>query len=132
MAKDRSKKEKLKVLSPNHLVPFLMFFLAMYISTGKYIVNGQNPMAPKRASISLKKGIAIAITVNTTTNMLLQTNLNKLSLNFIFPMLIGYSLLTKLDLSHLCLAHVSTIVKMGWTTTCHNVFIQDQYSETWS
>ena len=113
-------KKKLKVLSPNHLIPFLIFFLAMYISTGKYTANGQNPRAPKRASISLKKGIAMAITVNTTTSMLLQTTLKKLSLNFTFPMLIGYSLLTKLDLAHLSLAHVSTTVKMGWITTCQN------------
>lgn len=124
IASDSNMKTKLNVLSPSHLIaPFFIFFLAMYISTGKYTVIGQNPMAPKRASISLKKGIAMARIVTAATNMVLQTSLKKLRQNFILPMIKGYSLLIKLELGHLSLAHVSTAPKIGWTITYHNLFI---------
>ena len=57
---DSNMKTKFNVLSPCHLIaPFVIFFIAMYISIGKYmVIICQNPMAPKRVNISLKKGIA--------------------------------------------------------------------------
>lgn len=72
--------------------------------------------------MSLKKGRAMASTVTTTTNVVLQPTLNKLMLkllNFLSPMLSGYSLVTNLDSGHLILAHNSTVLNTGWDRTCH-------------
>lgn len=49
--------------------------LAMYISMGKYTVNGQNEAAPINPRKSLKNGNIIAITVVTITYAVLQINL---------------------------------------------------------
>lgn len=75
-------------------------------------------MAPRSASMSLKNGIAMASTVTTTTKRVLQTSLNIFILNFIFPMLTGYSLVTNAELGHFCPANVSTTRNMGWVITC--------------
>ncbi|CAL1395633.1 unnamed protein product [Linum trigynum] len=53
--------------------------LAMYISMGKYTVNGQNDAAPMSPRKSLKNGKIIARTTVTTTYADLQTSLNKLT-----------------------------------------------------
>lgn len=91
----------------------------MCISTGKYTVIGQYPIAPRSESTSLKKGNAMASTVAITTNTVLQVNLNKLILTVMFlPMLIGYSLVTNFDVGHLILAQDSNALNTGWDNTC--------------
>ena len=79
-------------------------------------------MAPVSASMSLKKGIAMARIVATNTNIVLQTSLNILILNFILPVLTGYSLVTKSEFGNLCAANVSTTRYRGWITTCPKMY----------
>lgn len=115
VAIDITIKIKFKVWSPSHLIlSLLIFCLVINIWIGKNIVNGQYPIAPRSASISLKKGIAIARIVTIVTNMVLQISLNKFKLQ----MPIEYSRLIKLDFGHLWPTNDSTTPKIGWTMTC--------------
>ena len=54
------------------------FDCAMYISMGKYTVNGQKDAAPSRPTKSLKNGNIMAITAVTITYTVLHTSLKEL------------------------------------------------------
>jgi hypothetical protein len=81
---------------------------------------GPYEIAPRSASISLKKGNAIASKVATTTKVVLPVSLKKLmlKLNFLLPILSGYSVFTNSELGHLMLAHDSNVLNIGWASTC--------------
>lgn len=117
-----SKQMEFMSWSPIHLEDHLLiFFCAIYICIGKHTVNGQYPSAPRSASMSLKNGIAIARTVATTTNKLLQMSLRKLTLNLYFPeppRIIEYSSVTNFDFGHIQIAHDSNALNNGCEKTC--------------
>lgn len=72
---------RLRICRQTHLVLHLgIFFWAMYISTGKYTVSGQNASAPRSPTTSLKNGSSIEMTVVAITKIVLQTSLKRLSL----------------------------------------------------
>jgi len=85
----------------------------MYISIGKYTVNGQNVIDPIRARNALKNGNIIATNVASITYADLQINRKRLILKQ--PMM--YSLLTNLLSGHLLRLKFSTNAKNGWITT---------------
>lgn len=75
------KQRKLNVFKKTHLLVQLWIFeCAIYISTGKYTVNGQKFMAPKIPSTLLKNGNKMANEVVERTNAVLQTSRKKLML----------------------------------------------------
>jgi hypothetical protein len=41
-----------------------------------------------------------------------------LKLNFLLPILSGYSVFTNSELGHLMLAHDSNVLNIGWASTC--------------
>ena len=77
------KQTQLNVFSPNHLREKLRILACeMYISIGKYTVNGQNEAAPIKPKTLLKTG-GIAITVvNITYTVVLHMLWKKFMLKF--------------------------------------------------
>lgn len=76
---DTTKQARLNIFSHVHVKEnFGIFVRAMYISIGKYTVNGQNAAAPMRPKKSLKNGKIMATTAVTITYSVLHTNLNEL------------------------------------------------------
>ena len=87
--------------------------LTMYISIGKNTASGQNDIAPRSPTKSLKNGNIIATNVVNTTYELRHTTRNGLSLSFHHL----YSLLSNLFPGHTRPHHASTAAKMGWQNT---------------
>lgn len=76
---DIIKQAQLNILSDVHVKEnFFIFDCAMYISMGKYTVNGQKEPAPSSPKKSLKKGNVMAITAVTITYAVLHTSLKML------------------------------------------------------
>ena len=81
VANETKKETTLKVCRSIHLLKkALIFFWTMYISTGKYIVKGQNPTAPKIPTTSLKNGRSMEMRVVEITKPVLLTNVKRLAL----------------------------------------------------
>ena len=77
------KQTQLNVFSPNHLREKLRILACeMYISIGKYTVNGQNEAAPIKPKTLLKTGNSIAITVVNITYTVLHMHRKKFMLKF--------------------------------------------------
>lgn len=114
-ASETKKQRKLRVLNNIHLpLNFSMFFCAMYISVGKYTVSGQKLAAPRNPSMSLKNGIKIAKSVASATKILLQINLNMLTLNLkLFTWITVSSLFRIFRFGFLLMTHFSTAAKTG-------------------
>ena len=77
------KQTQLKVFSSNHLREKLRILACeMYISIGKYTVNGQKEAAPIKPKTLLKTGNSIAITVVSITYTVLHMLRKKFMLKF--------------------------------------------------
>ena len=77
------KPTQLNVFNPNHLREELQILAyEMYISIGKYTINGQNEAAPIKPKTLLKTGNGIAIIVVNITYTILHMLWKKFMLKF--------------------------------------------------
>nr|GMC83574.1 hypothetical protein AXF42_Ash011270 [Ipomoea batatas]GMC89611.1 hypothetical protein AXF42_Ash011270 [Ipomoea batatas] len=109
--RETMKQKRLSVCKQNHAKENLRIFACvMYICVGKYMVRGQNEMAPRRPTKALKKGnMNPTITVNITYPVL-HSSLKKL--NSQHPRML-YSAVMNLLSGHLLRLHLSTNANTG-------------------